>query len=151
VQDGTSLLCLILTILEELFERMQPFQQAEIAETLYSLLRKGSATLRIQVLYTAMFLCKHPYGSLEKYFEKTIDLTDEDVKALLSSVGCQHSVAKTLKLIKSLLFSTSNCSTLTENGTPEFLRKSLEEESNSDLKHQIISLIERLMEHSKTR
>lgn len=151
MQDSTALMCLILTILQELIERVQSFQQAqpsaEIAETLYPLLKKENPMLRIQVLCTATFLCKH--GSLEECFEKNTDLTNEDVKALLSSVGCQFTVAKTLRLIEHMLFSTNNCSTLLKNGTLEFLKKTLEEESDSDCKHRIGSLIERLVEKSR--
>lgn len=143
------MLCLILAILQDLIERMQPFQQAqpsaEIAGTLYPLLKSSNAVLRIQVLCTATCLCKHSYGSLEECFVKNTDLKNEDVKALLSSMKCHSTVAKSLRLIEHLVFSASNCDTLVENGTLDFLKKSFEEESNSDIKHQIGSLIEKLV------
>lgn len=143
------MICLSLTILQELMEKTQSlFQQAqpnkvEIAEKLYPLLKKGNSKLRLQVLYISSFLCSQ--RSLKECFHDATHLTKEDIETLKSSVDCQFTLSKTLRLIEHVMLERNNRSMLLENGILEFLESSLEEEGDSDSNHEVAILVEKLI------
>ena len=151
MQDYTAVMLLILNILQQVIERMHPLNDAhfytEFQQTLSPLLKiKKCPTLRVQVLFTAVFL--YDDRDLKVYFGIDADLTDEDINVLFTSEGHCLTIDKTITLVERMSFNSDNCRRFLEGGAIDFFSKLIEREIVSETKYRITSLTEKLTKQS---